>query len=106
MPKQGKQQLQLHPKCVDQRADPLIREPERYNCLEGHVHIYLLCKGYGISVLLDSGSNIVLIHEQLFEGLHIPYYSRTDAVQIQAFTRETISSGGTNFTKCLFLEIG
>jgi len=29
-----------------------------------------------------------------------------DAVQIQGFTGESISSGGTNFTKPLFLEIG
>ena len=78
---------------MDQRADPLIREPDPYNCLEGHVHIYLLGKGNGISVLLDSGSNIFLIHEQLVEGLHIPYYLRTGAVHIQAFTLETISSG-------------
>jgi len=55
---------------------------------------------------LDSGSNIFLINEQLVEDLHIPYHSRIDAVQIKAFTGETVSSGGTNFTKPPFLEIG
>ena len=106
MPKRGKHQLQLRPKRTDRRADPNIREPDRYNCPEGHAHIYILGKRYRIPVLLDSGSNIFLINEQLVEDLHIPYHSRTDAIQIQGFTGETIASGGTNFTKPLFLEIG
>jgi len=46
------------------------------------------------------------MNKQLVEDLHIPYHSRTEAVQIQGFTGETIASGGTNFTKPLFLEIG
>jgi len=44
MPKRGKQQLQLRPKRTDRRADPDIREPERYNCPEGHAHIYIISK--------------------------------------------------------------
>jgi len=55
--------------------------------------------------LLDSGSNIFLINEQLVKDLHIPYHSRADAVQIQGFTGETISSGGSHFTKPHYLEI-
>ena len=106
MSKRDKRLLQLRPKRTDRRADPRIREPERYNCPEGHAHIYILGKRYRIPVLLDSGSNIFLINEQLVKDLHIPYHSRTDAVQIQGFTGESISSGGTNFTKPLFLEIG
>jgi len=91
---------------MDRRADPCIREPEGYNCPEGHAHIYILGKRYRIPVLLDSGSNIFLINERLVEDLHIPYHSRTGEVQIQDFTGETVSSGGTNFTKPLFPEIG
>jgi len=106
MSKRVKRQLQLRPKRMDHQAGPRIQEPERYNCPEGHAHIYILGKRYRIPVLLDSGSNIFLINEQLVEDLHIPYHSRTDAVQIQGFTGETIASGGTNFTKPLFLEIG
>jgi len=106
MSKRDKHLLQLPPKRRDRRAEPRIREPERHNCPEGHAHIYILGKRYRIPVLLDSGSNIFLINEQLVDDLHIPYHSRTDAVQIQGFTWETISSGGTNFTKPLFLEIG
>jgi len=106
MSKRDKRIPQPRPKRMDRQADPHIREPERYNCPEGHAHIYILGKRYRIPVLLDFGSNIFLINEQLVEDLHIPYHSRTDAVQIQGFTGETISSGGTNFTKPLFLEIG
>jgi len=106
MSKRGKQPVQLCPKRPDRRADPDIREPEHYHCPEEPAHIYILGKHSQIPVLLDSGSNIFLITEQLVENLHIPYHSRTDAVQIQGFTGETIASGGTNFTKPLFLEIG
>jgi len=88
MAKRGKLQLQLRPERTDRRADPLIPEPERYNCPEGHAHIYILGKRYPIPVLLDSESNIFLINEKLVEDLHIPYHSRTDAVQIQGFPRE------------------
>jgi len=106
MSKRNKVVLQLRPKRTDGWADPWIREPERYNCPEGHAHIYILGKRYQIPDLLDSGSNIFLINEQLVEDLHIPYHSRTHAVHIQGFTGETIASGGTNFAKPLFLEIG
>jgi len=106
MSKRDKRLLQLPLKRTDRRADPHIRGPERYNCPEGHAHIDILGKRYRIPVLLDSRSTIFLINEQLVQDLHIPYHSRTDAVQIQGFTGETISSGGTNFTKPLFLEIG
>ena len=88
------------------RTDIIINEPERYDCREGHAHIYILGKRYRIPVLLDSGSNIFLINEQLVKDLHIPYHSRADAVQIQGFTGEAISSGGSHFTKPLYLEIG
>ena len=89
-----------------ERTDIIINEPQRYDCPEGHAHIYILGKRYPIPVLLDSGSNIFLINEQLVNDLHIPYHSRADAVQIQGFTGEAISSGGSHFTKPLYLEIG
>jgi len=88
------------------RTDIIINEPHRYDCPEGHAHIYILGKRYRIPVLLDSGSNIFLINKQLVKDLHIPYHSRADAVQIQGFTGEAILSGGSHFTKPLYLEIG
>jgi len=88
------------------RTDIIINEPQRYDCPEGHAHIYILGKRYRIPVLLDSGSNIFLINEQLVNDLHIPYHSRADAVQIQGFTGEAISSSGLHFRKPFYLEIG
>ena len=87
------------------RTDILVPEPQWYECPEGHAYIYILGKHYRIPILLDLGSNIFLINEQLVKDLHIPYHSRTDAVQIQGFTGETISSAGSHFTKPLYLEI-
>ena len=100
--KWSKQQTYGHIK----RTDIIINEPHRYDIPEGHAHIYILGKRYRIPVLLDSGSNIFLINEQPVKDLHIPYHSRADAVQIQGFTGEGISSGGSHFTKPLYLEMG
>jgi len=100
--KRGKQQIYGRIK----RTDIIINEPQRYDCPEEHPHIYILGKRYRIPVLLDSGSNIFLINEQLVKDLHISYHSRADAVQIQGFTGEAISSAGSHFTKPLYLEIG
>jgi len=102
----GRQSLQLSPEWTDPWEDLLIREPERYNSLEEHAHIYILGKHYRIPVLLDTGSNSFLINEQLTEDLFISYHLRTDPVQIQGFTGESICSWGRIFTKPLFLEIG
>jgi len=88
--KRGKQQTYSRIK----RTDIIINKRQCYDCPEGHAHIYLLGKGYRIPVLLDSKSNIFLINEQLVKDLHIPYHSWADAVQIQGFTGEAISSGG------------
>jgi len=57
-------------------TDIIINEPQCYDCPEGHAHIYIFGKRYRIPVLLDSGSNIFLINEQLVKDLHIPYHSR------------------------------
>ena len=100
--KQGKRQTYRRIK----RTDIIINEPQCYNCPEGHAYIYISGKRYRIPVLLDSGSNIFLINEQLVKDLYLPYHSRADAVQIQGFTGEAISSGGSHFTKPLCLEIG
>ena len=88
------------------RTNIIINKPQCYDCPEGHAHIYILSKRYRISVFLDSGSNILLINEHLVKDIHIPYHSRADAVQIQGFTGEEISSSGSHFTKPLCLEIG
>jgi len=88
------------------RTDIIINEPHRYDCPEGQANIYIVGKRYRIRVLLDSGSNIFLINEQLVKDLHIPYHCRADAVQIPGFTREVISSGRSHLTKPLYLEIG
>ena len=101
-PKRGKRQTYG---CI-KRTDIVVTEPQCYECPKGYAHIYILGKRYRIPVILDSGSNIFLINEQLIKDLHIRYHSRTDAVPIQGFTGETISSGGSHFTKPLYLEIG
>jgi len=100
--KSGKQQTYARVK----RTTIIINEPHHYACPAGHAHIYILGKRYPIPVLLDSGSNIFLINEQLVKDLYISYRSLADAFQIQGFTGQAISSGGSHLTKPLYLEIG
>ena len=40
------------------------------------------------------------------QDLNIPYESRTDAIPIQGFTDETISTSRSHYTHPLYLEIG
>ena len=76
----------------------IAQEPQRYQCPEGHAHIYVLGNRFQIPLLLDSGSNIFLINETLIHDLNIPYESRTDTIPIQGFTGETITAGGSHYT--------
>ena len=80
------------------RNKSIAQEPQRYQCPEGHAHIYVLGSGYRIPVWLDSGSNIFLINKTLGQDLNIPYESGTDAIPIQGFTDETISTSGSHYT--------
>jgi len=100
--KRGKQQIYGGVKPTDM----FINEPQRYDCLKGHADLYIVGKRYRIPVLLDSSSNILLINEKVVKDLHLPYHSPADAVQIEGFTGDAISSSGSHFPKPLYLEIG
>ena len=99
---------QPYEKPSGKRKKSIAQEPQRYQCPEGHAHIYASVLGnrYRIPVLLDSGSNIFLINQTLVHNLNIPYESRTDTIPIQGFTGETITAGGSRYTHPLYLEIG
>ena len=89
---------QPYHKASAKRKKTIVREPQRYQCPEGLAHIYLFGNRYQIPVLLDSGSNIFLINKTLVRDLNIPYEARTDAIPIQGFTGEMISTGGSHYT--------
>ena len=57
-------------------------------------------------MLLDSGSNIFLINKTLVQDPNIPYETRSDAILIQGFTGQTISTCSSRYTHPLYLEIG
>ena len=97
---------QPYNKPSGKRKKAIAQEPCRYKCPEGHAHIYFLGNRYRIPVLLDSGSNIFLINKTLVQDLNIPYESRTDAIPIQGFSGEAITTGGSHYTHPIYLEIG
>ena len=59
-----------------------------------------------IRVLLDSGSNIFLINQNLVKNLDIPYETRQTALPILTFEGTNASCGGKHFTHPILLEIG
>ena len=97
---------QPYHKPSGKRKKTIAQEPQCYQCPEEHAHIYVFGNRYRIPVLLDSGSNIFLINNTLVQHLNIPYEARTNAILIQGFTGETISTGGSRYTYPLYLEIG
>ena len=97
---------QPYHKPSGKRKKAIAQEPQRYQCPEGHAHIYVLGNRYRIPVLPDSGSNIFLINKTLLQDFNIPYESRSDAIPIKGFTGETISTCGSHYTHPLYLEIG
>ena len=96
---------QAYHKPSGKRKKTIAQEPHSYQCPEGHAHIYVFGNRYRIPVLLESGSNIFLINKTLVQDLNIPYETRSDAILIQGFTSETISTGGSHYTHPHYLEI-
>ena len=46
------------------------------------------------------------MNKTLVQELNILYQSRIDAIPIQGFTGEAITTGGSHYTHALYLEIG
>lgn len=97
-----------YPKRSGKRKKSIAQERQLYQFPGGHAHIYVVWNPYRILILLDSGSNILLINKTLVHDLNIHYASRTDsdAIPIQGFIGETISTGGSHYTHSLYQEIG
>ena len=66
---------QPYNKLSGKRKKSIAQKPQRYQCPEGHAHIYVLGNRYCIPVLLDSESNIFLVNKILVQDLNIPYES-------------------------------
>ena len=81
-------------------------KPKHYDCPEGYAFIETITGRTRIRVLLDSGSNIFLINQNLVKNLHIPYETRQTALPILTFEGTNASYGGKHFTHPILLEIG
>ena len=80
--------------------------PKHYDSREGYALIETSTGGTRIRVLLDSGSNIFLINQNLVKNLHILYETRQTALPILTFEGTNGSYGGKHFTTPILLEIG
>ena len=77
-----------------------------YEYPEGHAYIETIKGHTRIKVLLDSGSNIFLINQNLVKHLLIPYETRQTALPILTFEGTNASYGGKHYAHPILLEIG
>ena len=81
-------------------------KPKHYDCPEGYAYIETITGCTRIRVLLDSGSNIFLINQNLVKNLNIPYETPQTALPILTFEGTNASYGAKHFTHTILLEIG
>src|ERR1700712_659864 len=82
-----------------------IPKPTHYDCPEGPAYIEAAGKRIRIQVLLDSGSNLLVIKGGLGDHFNISYTTRRKALNILAFDGKINASGGKHFTHPVPLEM-
>jgi len=75
-----------------------IKNPKHYACPEGRAFIELKEPKHAISVLLDSGSNIFLMHQNTARRVEIPTAGRDSPLKITTLDGETKPTGGIFYT--------
>ena len=81
-------------------------KPKHYDCPEGYTYIETI-KGFTrIRFLLDSGSKIFLINQNLIKNLYIPYETRQTAFPILTFEGTYALYRGKHFPHPILLEVG
>ena len=81
-------------------------KPKHYDCPEIPAYIETIKGRTRVRVLLDSGSNIFLINQNLVKNLHIPDETRQTALTILTFDGTNTSYGGKHYAHPILLEIG
>ena len=92
--------------AVGKRLQTSIPKPIHYDCPEGPTYIEAAGKRIRIRVLLDSGSNIFVINQDLVDHFNILYETRQKTLNILVFDGKVNASGGKHFTDPILLEIG
>ena len=81
-----KQKRKLHQTLViGKRLKATKPKPKHHDCPEGYAYVETIKGGTCIRVLLDSGSNIFLINQNVVKNLHIPYETRPTNLPILTF---------------------
>ena len=91
---------------IGKRLKAINPKPNHYDCPEGYAYVDTIKGRTRVRVLLDSGSNIFLINQNLVKNLHIPYETRQTALPILIFEGTNASYGGKHYTHPILLEIG
>ena len=91
---------------IGKRLKATKPKPKHYDCPEGYAYFETIKGRTRVRILLDSGSNIFFINQNLVKNLHIPYETRKTALPILTFEGTNASYGGKHYTHPILLEIG
>jgi len=80
--------------------------PQHSKCPEGNAILVISDKRHKIRVILDSGSNIVLLNQNTALTLQVPSEIRENLLTITVFNGEVSSTGGKYYSHPIQLEIG
>jgi len=83
-----------------------IKKPKHYACPEGKAFGEVEGRKHAINVLLDSGSNIFLMHQKTARWLEILSEARDTPLKITTFDGETAPTRALFYTHPILLEIG
>jgi len=79
--------------------------PQHSECPEGNAFLTISAKWHKIKVLLDSGSNIVLLNQNTASTLNVPYEITEKPLKISTINGEVFSTGGKYYSHPIQLEI-
>ena len=96
----------LHRDLSESSTQNPIKKPKDYACPEGKAYIETQGQKHLIKVLLDSGSNIFFLNQEIAQQLNISTEARDEPLEITAFNGETAPTGGKYYTHPILLEIG
>ena len=90
---------------IGKRLKATKPKPKQNDCPEGYTYVETIKGRTRVRVLLDSGSNIFLINQNLVKNLHMPYETRPTALPILTYEGTNTSYRGKHYTHPILLEI-
>ena len=90
---------------IGKRLKATKPKPKHYDCPETYAYVEPIKGRTRVRVLLDSGSNIFLINQNLVKNLHIPYETRQTALPMLTFVGTNASYQENTILTLFYLKL-